>query len=264
MTRGFTATRGTDADPVETARQLLTSVGVFLMPSDDLTRCLQADADAWSRLSAHWEDLVPDSYAAELGTQRLRRYGWFSFRPADQVANAMPHRAFVQPQDSNPLYIDRDRHFEPLTNAFASDPLLHGLLKLLGRVAIALDDVSEWSVKVHPFRVLASADGEGRPTPEGLHSDGVTLVTSLLVGRHNITGGESSVFDLDGRRLLTTTLAEPGTLLLGDDRRTLHGVSPIRPVDPAEPAHRDVLVITFAPLLSTPVRRRSPLSAPLP
>ena len=77
MTHGLTATRRTDADPPETARQLLTSVGVFLMPSADLTRCLQADADAWSRFSAHWKELVHDSYAAELGTQRLRRYGWF-------------------------------------------------------------------------------------------------------------------------------------------------------------------------------------------
>jgi hypothetical protein len=55
------------------------------------------------------------------------------------------------------------------------------------------------------------------------------------------------VFDMDGNRLVATTLAEPGTLLLGDDRRTLHGVSPIRPIEPAEPAQRDVLVITFAP-----------------
>lgn len=247
MRRGLTATSRTDADPIETARRLLTSVGVFLMPSADLTRCLRVDADGWSRFSVHWEELIRDSYAAELGTLRLRRYGWFSFRPAEGVANAMPHRAFVQPQDSNPLYIERDRLFEPLTNAFAIDPLLHGLLTLLGRVAAALADLPEWSVKVHPFRVLASADGEGRPTPEGLHRDGVTLVTSLLVGRRNAIGGESSVFDLDGHQLLTTTLTEPGTLLLGDDRRTWHGVSPIRPVDPAEPAQRDVLVITFAP-----------------
>jgi hypothetical protein len=35
-------------------------------------------------------------------------------------------------------------------------------------------------------------------------------------------------------------------LLLGDDRRTLHGVSPIRPISGSRPAQRDVLVITFA------------------
>ncbi|MGH3542052.1 MAG: 2OG-Fe dioxygenase family protein, partial [Mycobacterium sp.] len=37
-----------------------------------------------------------------------------------------------------------------------------------------------------------------------------------------------------------------GSLLMGDDRRTVHGVSPIRTLDGSAPALRDVLVITFA------------------
>jgi hypothetical protein len=102
-------------------------------------------------------------------------------------------------------------------------------------------------VKVRPFRSQSSANGSGRPTPEGMHRDGVTLVSSLLIGRRNALGGESVVCDPSGRQLLRTTLAEPGTLLLGDDRRTLHGVSPISPIDGSGPAQRDVLVITFAP-----------------
>lgn len=79
------------------------------------------------------------------------------------------------------------------------------------------------------------------------HRDGVTLVSSLLVGRQNAAGGASSVFDSNGRRLLRSTLGRPGALLLGDDRRTLHSVSPVRPVDRNRPAYRDVLVVTFAP-----------------
>lgn len=232
-------------DPIATATRELTSTGTYVMPPSDLTSSLGVDDDVWVRFSAHWKDLAPDPYAAELGLQRLRRYGRYTF--TDGVATPVPNGAFVQPQDSNPLYIDRDRHFEPLTDTFMTDPLLSALLGLLGRFATALDDVAEWVAKVHPFRVLASADGEGQPTPEGLHRDGVTLVTSLLVRRHNATGGESAVFDFAGEPLLTATLAEPGTLLLGDDRRSVHGVSPIRPVDVAEPALRDVLVITFAP-----------------
>jgi hypothetical protein len=227
--------------------QQLTQVGACLMEPAVLNSCLEVDASAWRRFAAHWDELAPDRYAAELGTQRLRRYGHFRFTVADGVAEPMPHDVFVQPEDSNPLYVATDRHFEPLTDAFAKDSLLEGLLKLLGRMATALDDAPEWSAKVTPFRVLASAGDEGRPTPEGLHRDGVTLVTSLLTGRGNADGGESTVVDMDGRRLLATTLCEPGTLLLGDDRRTLHGVSPIRPRDPARPAQRDVLVITFAP-----------------
>jgi hypothetical protein len=229
------------------AAQQLTEVGTCLMQPAELNASLRISACAWTRFAAHWEDLVPDRYAAELGTRRLRRYGHFLLNPADGVAKPTAHCAFVQPEDSNPLYVGRDRHFERLTDAFLNDPLLHRILKLLGRITTALDDAPEWSAKVTPFRVLASADDAGQPTPEGLHRDGVTLVTSLLIARRNALGGQSLVLDLSGRRLLATTLRGPGTVLLGDDRRTLHGVSPIRPRDPARPAQRDVLVITFAP-----------------
>jgi hypothetical protein len=235
----------TDADPLAAGVEALTSTGVLVMAPGDLKTRLGMTADGWTRFSAHWDDLAPDSYAAELGLHRRRRYGLYSF--VDGVVSPMQTNAFIQPQESNPLYIDRDRHFEPLTGGFAEDPLLRRLLTMLGRFADALDDVPGWIVKVHPFRVIAFAGSAGQPTPEGLHRDGVTLVTSLLVRRRNARGGESSVFDLAGRHLLTTTLADSGTLLLGDDRRSVHGVTPIQPADPAEAALRDVLVTTFAP-----------------
>jgi hypothetical protein len=212
-----------------------------------LFRCIGVDSAEWRRFSSHWDELVPDSYAAELGTTRLRRYGHFAFTSADGSTRLLPHGVFTQPEDSNPLYVDRDRSFEPLTEAFAAEPLLLRLLSLLGGVAVALDDVAEWSARVTPFRVLASSDGGGDPTPEGPHRDGVALVTSMLIGRDNSVGGISTVYDLAHTPILKTTLSEPGTMLLGDDRCTLHCVSPIRPLDPSRPARRDVLVITFAP-----------------
>jgi len=219
----------TDADPVEAAAELLTTTGVALMPASDVTRSLGVGREAWTRFARYWWHLPPDPCAAGLGVQRLRRYGCYL------VLNGFPHRlptrTFAQPE-------------EPLTDAFAEDPLLHKVIELLTRIATSLDDVAEWNVKVHPFRTRSS-DG-GHPTPEGMHRDGVTLVSTLLIGRRNAIGGESTVCDLDGRRLLTTTLAEPGTLLVGDDRRILHAVSPIRPVSGSGPAQRDVLVITFA------------------
>jgi hypothetical protein len=234
----------TDADPVAAAARQVATTGVAVLPSFDVTHSLGVGRDAWTRFARHWRQLAPDPYAAELGVRRLRRYGQYSFR--DGVLRPMPKLAFVQPQDSNPLYVGRDREFEPLTDAFAADPLLHKVIGLLARVAAALDDVADWNVKVHPFRIRCNGEQDGTPTPEGMHRDGVTLVTSLMIGRRNAIGGESTVCDLEGRQLLATTLAEPGTLMLGDDRRTLHGVSPIRPIDGSGPAQRDVLVITFA------------------
>lgn len=214
-----------------------------MLPSCELERSLGAGHDAWRRFARHWWHLAPDPYAAELGVQRLRRYGHYSLRGG--VLHPVANDSFVQPEDSNPLYIGRQREFAPLTDTFARDSLLHKVIELLARVASALDDVENWNVKVHPFRTLSSGEG-GQPTPEGMHRDGVTLVSSLLVGRRNARGGESTVCDADGRELLVTTLADPGTLMLGDDRRTLHGVSPIRPIDASRPAQRNVLVVTFA------------------
>jgi hypothetical protein len=230
-----------------TPAERLRTKSACLLTAAELSRCIGADTSDWARFASHWDDLAPDSYAAELGTTRLRRYGHFAVTPADGAARLLPHGVFAQPDGSNPLYIERDRHFEPLTDAFAADPLLHSVLRVLGGAATALDVAPTWSAKVTPFRVLASADGAGDPTPEGPHRDGVTLVTSLLIGRDNADGGESTVYDAGGVPVLTTTLREPGTMLLGDDRCTMHGVSPIRPIDPTRPARRDVLVVTFAP-----------------
>jgi hypothetical protein len=233
-----------DADPVACAAQEVAATGAAVIPSYDVKRSLGADRDAWMRFTRHWQHLAPDPYAAELGVRRLRRYGQYSFR--DGVLRPIRKHAFVQPEDSNPLYIGRTREFEPLTDAFARDPVLHRVIELLARVASALDEVANWNVKVHPFRTLSSSAEGGHPTPEGMHRDGVTLVSSLLVERRNARGGESTVCDAGGRELLVTTLADPGTLMVGDDRRTLHGVSPIRPIEDSGPAQRDVLVVTFA------------------
>ena len=234
----------TQPDPVADAAKLVATTGAAVLSPVAVTRTLRVGRQEWTRFGRHWQHLATDPYAAEIGVQRLRRYGQYSFR--DGMLHPLPKSTFAQPEDSNPLYVGKDRVFEPLTDAFAKDPLLHKVITLLARVAAALDDVADWNVKVHPFRIRSAADGDGRPTPEGMHRDGVTLVTSLLIGRRNAIGGESIVCDLTGRQLLKATLAEPGTLMLGDDRRTVHGVSPIRPIDGSGPAQRDVLVITFA------------------
>lgn len=232
---------------VVAARESLASAGAHLMPAAAVKAHFSTGEEEWRRFATHWEDLSQDRYASERGTCRLRRYGQFSLTPAAGELTQLPDTPFMQPDRSNPLYTDVDRHFDPLTAAFVADPLLRSIVALLGHVAGSLDSAACWIAQVHPFRVVARAGGEGQPTPEGRHRDGVTLVSSLLVGRNNATGGRSTVFAPDGTELLSTTLAEPASLLLSDDRRTLHAVSPIRPLDPSRPAHRDVLVTTLIP-----------------
>ena len=73
----------------------------------------------------------------------------------------------------------------------------------------------------------------------------VVSVLVLLVGRRNIQSGVTTIHDLDGRTLGSFTLTQPLDAAVVDDRRVLHGVTPVEPVDPETPGFRDVLVVTF-------------------
>jgi hypothetical protein len=67
----------------------------------------------------------------------------------------------------------------------------------------------------------------------------------MLVRRRNVASGVTAIFDPDRRPLGAFTLTEPMDAVFLDDRRVLHGVTPITPLDPGQPAYRDVLVATF-------------------
>ena len=113
---------------------------------------------------------------------------------------------------------------------------------LFGSLAPA---TSAWHIEAHQFRIEARLGEEGRPTPEGLHRDGVDYVLVLLIGRRNIKRGTTTIHDLERRLLGSFTLAHPFDAALVDDARVYHGVTPVEPLDPALPAYRDVLVVTF-------------------
>jgi hypothetical protein len=99
-----------------------------------------------------------------------------------------------------------------------------------------------WYVEAHQFRI-DTADGIGRPTPEGAHRDGVDFVAVILIGRENIKGGETRVFEADGPKGQRFTMLEPWTMLLLDDAAVIHESTPIQPL--AEHGHRDTLVLTW-------------------
>jgi hypothetical protein len=109
----------------------------------------------------------------------------------------------------------------------------------------AIGGFHDWHIEVHQFRIAARVGEQGRPTPEGVHRDGVDYVLVLLVDRQNIASGVTTVHRLDGVQLGAFTLTTPLDAAWLDDSKVAHGVTPIEPVDPARPAYRDVLVVTW-------------------
>lgn len=220
----------------------LASAGYAVLDAASVARLAARDPQDFLRWAPQWHDLPPDEHLRDGGRYRRRRHGCFVVDGAR--VDAVPHRAHWQPVEYNALHGGYERWFAPLTESLTTDPAWAALLQAFAGVASGLRGAQPWYVEAHPFRI-DTTDGIGRPTPEGAHRDGVDLVAVVLVGRHNVKGGETRVFDLRGPQGVRFTLAEPWSALLLDDERVIHESTPIQPADPAQPAWRDTLVLTF-------------------
>ena len=176
----------------------------------------------------------------EAAVRRVRRA-----RPATAITRK-PHQPHYQSRDYNTLNGGIERWFSPILPEIADGadddaPSCASAASLFDR----LSGPQDWHIELHQFRIEARRGIEGHPTPEGRHRDGVDHVLVLLVSRRNIQSGVTTIHDLDGDTLGSFTLTEPLDAALVEDRRVMHGVTPVEPVDPREPGFRDVLVVTF-------------------
>jgi hypothetical protein len=202
-----------------------------------LTGC---DPLALEALRASWNDLPPDRYLKDGGRYRRRRHSCFVV-DGEHVEQA-PHRAHWQPLEYNALHGGMLRWFEPMLEDVVAAPAWAALLLGLGRLWSEVKGAQRWFVEAHQFRI-DTTDGIGRPTPEGAHRDGVDFVAVLLVGRRDILGGETRVFEATGNTGLRFTLTEPWSALVLDDARVIHESTPIQPR--AAGGCRDTLVLTY-------------------
>ncbi|HZT86685.1 MAG TPA: 2OG-Fe dioxygenase family protein [Stellaceae bacterium] len=201
----------------------------------------------WEGFARSWDDLGVDTFMADGGRYRRRRFA--AFRATPEAVLRKPHQPHYQSRDYNPLNGGIERWFEPVTAAIGEHPALAAILRgcraLFDRVTPAPLRPPSWHVEIHQFRIEARPGQDGRPTPEGMHRDGVDWVLVLLVDRDNIASGETSIHDLAKRPLGSFTLTAPLDAAFTDDNRVYHGVTPVQPLDPSRPGHRDVLVVTF-------------------
>jgi hypothetical protein len=201
----------------------------------------------WEGFAARWNDLGVDTYMADGGRYRRRRFG--VFRAAATGITRKPHQPHYQSRDYNRLNGGVERWFEPVSEAVAHHPALTAILRtcqlLFDRMTPTGLRPEAWHVEVHQFRIEARPGEEGRPTPEGMHRDGVDWVLVLMVRRENVASGETTIYDLVKNPLGSFTLTAPLDSALVDDSRVYHGVTPVVPLDAALPAYRDVLVVTF-------------------
>jgi hypothetical protein len=220
--------------------------GFAFLTADQMRDLLQAQAlSDWPAFAASWNDLGPDTYLAARGRQRRRRHAVFAADAGSEIRR-QPHQPHYQSLAYNTLQGDIQRWFDPVQPAIADGPILRRILafsrELFGALAPA---TRHWHIEVHQFRIEARAGESGEPTPEGVHRDGVDYVLVLLIDRANIESGTTTIHAHDGTLLGSFTLTHALDAALVDDARVYHGVTAVTPLDPQQPAHRDVLVVTF-------------------
>ncbi len=199
----------------------------------------------WSAFEASWGDLEVDTYMADGGRYRRRRHAVLAVDREGGVTR-QPHQPHYQTVDYNPLNGGLDRWFAPVRSDIAAGPCLNTIVTFCGRLFSGLSPtITKWKAEVHQFRIEANPGEAGKPTPEGMHRDGVDWVLVLLIRRHNIRSGTTTIADLGKTSLGSFTLTDPLDAAIVDDSRVYHGVTPIEPIVEGEPAWRDVLVVTF-------------------
>ena len=198
----------------------------------------------WDAFAESWNDLGLDTYMADQGRYRRRRHAVFEV--IDGQMQRLAHQPHFQTLDYNALNGGIERWFEPIKDEQINGKSLTTILSFCQELFSSLaTDVKQWLVEIHQFRIEASADAPGLPTPEGMHRDGVDYVLVLLIKRSNIASGTTMIGSLDGSLSSSFTLVEPFDAALVDDARAYHGVTAVEPVNPLLPAYRDVLVVTF-------------------
>ena len=192
-----------------------------------------------------WNRLEQDRYMADGGRYRKRRHATYAIAGAGQRAQLMPYQPHYQTVDYNPLNGGVARYFAPILDDLHHSVTLAALLEFGNDVFSRISGNHHWHIELHQFRIEARDGKMGKPTPEGVHRDGVDFVIVVMIKRVNIDSGATTIYNLDHDLVGEFMLLDPFDMVLVNDRKLYHGVTPITQLDPELEAYRDVLVITF-------------------
>lgn len=199
----------------------------------------------WQEFADSWNRLCLDQYMRDGGRYRSRRHAVYSAMGASTFAHREPNQPHYQSLEYNQLNGGIARHYQPIEDAFANNPIFQSILRFCCDTFGRLRPAAHWHIEVHQFRIEANDLSGAPPTPEGVHRDGVQYVLMLMVARQNIVNGETDIYTPEGARIDRFLLADAWDAAIVDDERVRHGVTPIVQLDLTRPGLRDVLVITF-------------------
>ncbi|WP_171048351.1 2OG-Fe dioxygenase family protein [Nocardia cyriacigeorgica] len=228
------------------------------VPSEDTRSWLMTaadfrlDADALAVLRETFDrDTALDTWLPADRRYRHRAYQCFRLDVgADLAFTAIDEPlSYFQSVEVNAIAGGIERKFAQIGAAHPVTPITARIARTVARGLLAAgvldaDKTPHCLVDAHYMRIIAP----GEPAPEGVHRDGLLAGSAHLIGRSNIAGGLSSIFDAGTRdEIGRFELTDPMDSYVFDDEQVLHYTSPVEPEQPERPAYRDVLLTGFRP-----------------
>jgi hypothetical protein len=186
----------------------------------------------------NFDNLQEDPYYKE----RWRQFSqYILFWEGDHWAiRVLEHRPFVQGKTYNQRVGGVKRFFDPITGvdptpqlAFLADDL-------------QLDKNAAFQVNLHQWRTRADQRYQGKTIPEGPHRDGHHITSVIVWRRHNISGGESTLYKIGKSEPFFEEILEPGQCIVIRDEDLVHGARDISALS-EEGGYRDIWVIAINP-----------------
>lgn len=193
-----------------------------------------------------WDDLHLDQFMSDQGKYRTRKHATFTMENESKIILKNKYRPHFQTVEYNPLNGGIARYFTEIDKNTLENPVFKNLLQFAYSVFSEIK-TENWFIEAHQFRIKAQPNDIGKPTPEGIHRDGVDFVLMAIINRRNITGGLTKIYNLE-KKLKTQFLLDTFLdIALVDDHQVYHSVTEIQveDVQKSDIGLRDVLVITF-------------------
>jgi hypothetical protein len=187
-----------------------------------------------------------DSFFANLpldpyiqGKFRRRRFSRFQGPPESLIR--LEHKYFEQSSAINKLAGGIKRDFSELEDQLVCLPEFQMLVSRFVDFSKIESEISE--IGVHQIRIVASPGEVGEPAPEGIHQDGFDFVGIFCIGRRNLIGAETHLYEDPDQPPIFAKELQPGEFVLVNDRRLYHFTTGIQPIG-TEEGTRDVFVMT--------------------
>jgi hypothetical protein len=239
--------------PIENLIAQIKQAGFCFADSERMRILLQSNdsrsLSGWEEFAASWNDMPQDKYMADGGRYRRRRHATLNAFAQGPIT-LKPHQPHYQSTEYNSLNGGIAREYAPIDREIVIGNTMTSVLEFCRAIfnrmlPEKILESASWHIELHQFRIEASNGMTGKPTPEGVHRDGVDFVLVMMVRRVNISSGTTTMHDLQQRSLDSFTLTNPLDSAIVDDSRCMHGVTAVEQIDSGQLAYRDVLVVTF-------------------